>query len=201
MDKQKFLSLETNKKDRIINAAMSEFRYGYEKASTDAIVQKAGISKGLLFHYFDTKKDLYTFMVCYAMDVIQKDYFDMLNLAQQDILEGYWQTALLKMDISNRYPAIYDFINSVYIHREDIPCTEIADICTQQHEAVYKELYNQCDTSKFRDDIDPRKAVNLLHWAINGFFQDADMTNKDYEIFLEELRNYLDILRLCFYKK
>ena len=200
MENTKFLSLESEKRDRIINAAMSEFRYGYEKASTDIIVQKAGISKGLLFHYFGTKKELYSFMVHYAIDVMQSDYFDMLNLGQQDILEAYWQAALLKRDISPRYPAIYDFIASVYIHREDIPCAEIADACTQKHDAVYKELYGQCDTSKLRDDVDPQKAVYLIWWALNGFYNDTEITNKSYEVFLEELREYLDILRKCFYK-
>jgi len=48
---EKFLKLDDEKKDRILNAAMKEFRYGYVKASTDIIVKEAGISKGLLFHY------------------------------------------------------------------------------------------------------------------------------------------------------
>ena len=48
---EKFLKLDDEKRDRILNAAMKEFRYGYVKASTDIIVKEAGISKGLLFHY------------------------------------------------------------------------------------------------------------------------------------------------------
>lgn len=53
----KFLELDKLKQDRIINAAMKEFALkGYKNASTNEIVKEAGISKGLLFHYFTNKK-------------------------------------------------------------------------------------------------------------------------------------------------
>lgn len=210
MDKQKFMSLEPAKRDRIINAAMSEFRYGYAKASTDAIVQKAGISKGLLFHYFGTKEGLYSFLIHFATDVMQSDYFDMLNLGHRDILEAYWQVALLKRDISDRYPSIYDFLDGVYVYRDDIPNAENADSYIRKQEAAYKKILSQCDMSKFRDDVNPEKAVHLIWWAIDGFFDSADLTaasseedldSKSYEKFLGDLRGYLDILRLCFYKE
>ncbi|MCL2193139.1 MAG: TetR/AcrR family transcriptional regulator, partial [Treponema sp.] len=85
---EKFLKLDDEKRDRILNAAMKEFRYGYVKASTDIIVKEAGISKGLLFHYFGTKEQLYTFLVRHTSELVQKDYFDMINLGHKDILEG-----------------------------------------------------------------------------------------------------------------
>ncbi len=52
------MTVETEKRQRIINAAIDEFMKGYCKANTDIIVNNAGISKGLLFHYFGTKKKL-----------------------------------------------------------------------------------------------------------------------------------------------
>lgn len=45
------------KKDLILKVAIEEFvKNGYEKASTDIITSRAGISKGILFHYFKSKK-------------------------------------------------------------------------------------------------------------------------------------------------
>ena len=49
----KFFSLPEEKQQSIINAAMEVFAcYDYKHASTDLIASKAGISKGLLFYYF-----------------------------------------------------------------------------------------------------------------------------------------------------
>lgn len=53
----KFLNLNPEKQDRILNAALKEFaQKGYQNASTNEIVKEAGISKGLLFHYFNNKR-------------------------------------------------------------------------------------------------------------------------------------------------
>ena len=205
----KFMALEAKKRDRIINAAMKEFRYGYKKASTDIIVREAGISKGLLYHYFGTKDQLYEFLVRYAMDIVEANQFDMLNMGHQDILEGFWQVALLKRDISDQYPSIYIFLEGVNTYREDLPSTEISDAFFNKQESVAVELYSKCDISLFRGDIDPEKAVDLICWAMNGFFDYMDFKissleegweGQNYENFLEELKQYLDVVRMCFYK-
>lgn len=200
--------MENKKRDRIVNAAMKEFRYGYKRASTETIVREAGISKGLLFHYFGTKENLYEFLVRYAMDVLQKEYFDILNLGQRDILEGIWQQALLKRDISDKYPHIYDFLNGIYTHIEDTPKVEISSLYIEKQKTAMEDMYNHCDTTLFREDVDPKRAVNLIWWAIEGFYvvEETKMAYMDgelvqnYEHFLRELRSYLDTFRLCFYK-
>ncbi|MGI6412409.1 MAG: FtsX-like permease family protein [Syntrophomonadaceae bacterium] len=52
----RFYSLEKDKQERIINAALKEFaRSGYERASTNVIIKEAEISKGSLFNYFNSK--------------------------------------------------------------------------------------------------------------------------------------------------
>ena len=204
----KFLKLDDGKRDRILNAAMREFRYGYMKASTDAIVREAGISKGLLFHYFGTKEQLYTFLVRHASELVQKDYFDMISLGHKDILEGCWQLALLKKDITDQYPFLIAFINGTYIHRSDFPDLELAEPLMQRHLAVYEELYNQCDRTLFREDIDHKKAIDVITWTVDSLIGDADAKaisaggwdGEGYDRFLDSLKGYLDIFRTCFYK-
>lgn len=51
------LHVNPEKKERMINSALKEFSVNtFQKASTNTIVEEAGISKGLLFHYFGNKK-------------------------------------------------------------------------------------------------------------------------------------------------
>lgn len=199
-DIEKFMSMEQGKRDRIINAAMYEFSYGYKKASTDAIVKKAEISKGLLFHYFGSKEQLFAFLVNYALELVTSEYKDLVNIEQRDLLEGIWQMALLKRDLTDRYPSIYDFMQSLYIHRSDFPTEEAFLIICQKHEDILNEYYRQCDTSLFIDDIEPKKVINLILWAINGFLEEEEVKYQVYEDFLEDLRSYLDIFRLRFYR-
>ncbi|MCK7488492.1 MAG: TetR/AcrR family transcriptional regulator [Bacillus subtilis] len=47
-------------KVRILTAALTEFGVnGYEQASTNQIAEDAGVSKGLVFKYFENKASLY----------------------------------------------------------------------------------------------------------------------------------------------
>ncbi len=63
----KFFDVKKAKQDAIINAALKSFALnGYKKTSTDVIVREAGISKGLLFHYFISKQGLYALFLTTA---------------------------------------------------------------------------------------------------------------------------------------
>jgi len=67
-----FLKLEPKKREQILNAAINEFaQKDYKNASTNEIVKKAGISKGLIFHYFKNKKQLYIFLYDYLIEIIE----------------------------------------------------------------------------------------------------------------------------------
>ena len=60
---QRFLVLEEEKRKAVINSGFRNFAlFGYRKASMRDIAEDAGVSKALLFHYFDTKKEFYLFL-------------------------------------------------------------------------------------------------------------------------------------------
>jgi len=56
---QQFESIRNEKIKQIKNTALQLFsEYGYENTSISAIAKKAGMSKGLLYHYFSGKEEL-----------------------------------------------------------------------------------------------------------------------------------------------
>lgn len=59
MPRPRFAKLDPQRQSRILHEAASEFaERGYERASLNRIVQRAGVSKGALYYYFDDKADL-----------------------------------------------------------------------------------------------------------------------------------------------
>lgn len=204
-----FLSLEADKKNRILNAAFAEFQYGYKKASTDAIVKKAGISKGLLFHYFGSKEKFYTFLIDYAIQLMQDEYFSIIQRGQRDILENIWQSVLLQEDISTIHPQIIHFLKSLELHMADIPQKELVTHYHAKQRELMEDAYTNCDLSLFRDDIDPKKAIDIIITSLENMSSIHDMvppeewvsiTHEQYQQFLTDLQGYLDIFRKCFYK-
>lgn len=71
MNYSAFERLAQEKQTAILNAGTGEFSsFSYSDANTDRITAACGISKGLLYHYFGTKKGFYLFCLGQAMDTL-----------------------------------------------------------------------------------------------------------------------------------
>ena len=65
----KFERLEEPRKTQLINAALKEFAAkGYDDASTNIIAKESGLSKSLLFHYVNSKRELFLLLYDYAIN-------------------------------------------------------------------------------------------------------------------------------------
>ena len=62
MSMETFEKLPADKKELILSTGIKEFsQKSYKDVSTDVITGKCGISKGILFHYFGSKKKYYLY--------------------------------------------------------------------------------------------------------------------------------------------
>ncbi len=69
----RFENLEEEKKEKILEAAADEFgKHGFDAASINRIIKRAGISKGAAYYYFDDKGDLYSTALQYAMKAYER---------------------------------------------------------------------------------------------------------------------------------
>lgn len=63
-----------NNKEKIINAALEEFVLnGYKAASTNSICKNAKVSKGLLYHYYESKEVLYLNVLQHVIDKFKEN--------------------------------------------------------------------------------------------------------------------------------
>lgn len=69
MAREAFNKLAEDKKNTIIESGIFEFsKKSYSEASTDVITRNCGISKGILFHYFGSKKEFYVYCLEQALE-------------------------------------------------------------------------------------------------------------------------------------
>ncbi len=69
-----FERLPEEKRRSMTDTGIAEFAaYTYTEASTDRITAACGISKGLLFHYFGSKKEFYLYCLSKALDRLLED--------------------------------------------------------------------------------------------------------------------------------
>ena len=207
LESHKIMAMEPEKRDRVINAAMKEFSKGYKSACTDTIVREAGISKGLLFHYFGTKDGLYNFILKNACEMIYNEYLVLIDLEQKDVIEKVWQMTLLKMDLSYKHPALFEFLAKAYVELLENPNDEFAVYFNKTRSIAVEKVLADIDVTLFKDGIDAKKAANIILWTLNGYStsqinpaMSMEGYQKEYERYLSELKEYIDILRKNFYK-
>jgi AcrR family transcriptional regulator len=69
MERETFNKLAEDKRNIIIKSGIYEFsRKSFSEASTDVITRDCGISKGILFHYFGSKKEFYIYCLEQALE-------------------------------------------------------------------------------------------------------------------------------------
>ncbi len=74
--KVQFEEIKQEKRELILETALEIFAtYGYHGASISMIAQHAGIAKGLLYNYFESKEELLKAVINHGF----KDFFDIFN--------------------------------------------------------------------------------------------------------------------------
>ncbi|MEH7107497.1 TetR/AcrR family transcriptional regulator [Bacillus sp. JJ1764] len=204
----KFLNLEKEKQDRIINAAINEFaQKGFDKASTNEIVKGAEISKGLLFHYFQNKKQLYFFLFDYCYEMIADAYYQHVDLDEKDFFARVQKAVILKMQLQKDYPALFKFMESACFEDSNEVKQEMELKIKQLSEVNFGKIFEGIDTSKFRDDVDVTKILKIITWTLEKVSEEERMKvrhSPSHEINYAEVKviadEYLEILAKCFYK-
>jgi TetR/AcrR family transcriptional regulator len=204
----KFLSLDQDKQDRIINAASKEFaQNGYDKASTNEIVKEAGISKGLLFHYFQNKKQLYFFLYEHLIEILMEKIMEEVDWNQKDIFIRYRQIALVKLELFQVYPELFNFVKAIYSETSSTVKSEIDARGKKLLDNSFHQLLSDIDLSKFKKGIDAQKAINIINWTLEGYgYQQQEnavnlsLEEIDREEAIAEMEEYLDLLRNALYE-
>lgn len=76
-----FERISEEKRNRILSTAISEFaNRGFTSANTNTIAQKAGISVGSLYKYFETKEDFFLTVVDHGITQLEKTLESVLSL-------------------------------------------------------------------------------------------------------------------------
>lgn len=204
----KFLNLDMEKQYRILNAAMKEFaQKGFEKASTNEIVKEADISKGLLFHYFKDKKNLFLFLYDHCIDVSTNEFYKKINLDEKDFFIRLNQMCIIKFELLNKYPEMFRFIETAYMETSKSVKKELDERKEKLIKINSIKVFEGFDLSKFKEDIDVKKAINVMIWTFQGLGDEAlkkakllSLDKPDYSEVFAEADIYIDMFKNCFYK-
>ena len=201
---EKFQELPEEKQQRIINAGLEVFgQNDYKHASTEDIAAKAGISKGLLFYYFQNKKTLYTFLFDWAA-VRVKDSVMSESLSQTtDFFDYCFAAAAQKCRLLQQNPYLMDFFTRAFYSRQEAVSGEMDSKILQEMAAVYGTYFKKIDFFKFREDVNPQDIFQMLTWLTEGYLYERQRAGLGVELddVMEKFRNWSECLKKVSYKE
>lgn len=200
-----FQCLEQEKRERILNAGYQIFgKHGYRKASTADIAKAAGISKAMLFYYFNSKKGLYLDLIQEASNMLLSAMNARLDAISTDFFERVLTLSRIKIEVLKRRPFLTQFLYSAFGETD----SEVYDELQVQFSAgdvIRNELVVlHTDAEKFKAGISPELVLEMVMNCALGLFSvrtTDDCSPETIDRRMDRFRLYLDLLKQNFYKE
>jgi AcrR family transcriptional regulator len=200
---ERFLALPEDKRKAIIDGAMRVFGNApYKKASASDIAKAAGISKGMVFHYFGCKKNLYIFLANYSSQRIVDAYLSSSCSHNPDFFERVKQTVKIKMKVLNEYPYMLKFLTSFFFERDEEVKDDVLNFLANGEELRNSIALPKIDEKKFKDGIKPELVMNLITRYTEGYVSHfGEGNNINIDALLLEFDQCLSMMKNNFYKE
>lgn len=202
-DKLSNPNIQSDKRERIINAALEVFSInGYKKTAVDEIVAKADVSKGLIFHYFGNKKKLFLFLYQYCYDMMATYFFDKLDTTDSDFFNRIKSAERIKLELLQQYPFLFQFLMKGYFEAHTDVKAEIDKINASLSSEAVAKSYSNIDYSKLKPNVAPDVLMKIINWTSTGYMQEVFQRGEtDLQKIMDDYNIILDILRDNFYKE
>lgn len=199
---EKFFKLPQERQSQIINGALKIFsKSSYYQTSTLEIAREAGISKGLLFHYFKNKKELYLFLYKHCINMIFDEINKNRNTEETDFFEIILQSQKIKCKLMKKYRYIYEFIVNVYEENDEQIIGDIKELSKPLINDNFRNFLDKIDTNKFREGVDIPLLFQSLQWCADGFMRNALSINKSIDDIDLDFTKMLELYKKNFYKE
>ena len=188
-----FEKLPESERKRILDACLDEFsQRPYRQASTNVIVQKAGIPKGTLFYFFGNKRGLFIYIFDQALKRYLDYFFNRAVELPTDLFERIFTISRIRMEFLLAEPKLYRLFFSALI--------EMPDEIKQEFQGRFGEyairngqlLMDGLDRSRFKDDVNIVQVINMIQLISEGIL--ARYGDKIKALGPEQSLNFIDEL-------
>lgn len=186
---------------KIFQAALEEFgNYSYDKSSINRICEIGKISKGVMYHYFKEKDELYLLCVKYCFDLMVDYYKENLN---EDLgwREGIKTFLEIRYKFFTKYPNMQKIFFNTLIGEPKHLVNEIANIKKEFDEFTFNFARKNILKMKIRENLEVEDIIAFIEFTQNGLneklhkkVQETGDIEKVFEEYDENIEKWLDIL-------
>ena len=161
-------------REEICQAALEEFgTHGYDRVNMERICGRHGISKGMMYHYYSNKDEL--FLLCAERTFADlKAYVEgeMEGLGGESALDGIKNFFLIREYFFQDHPRQKVIFEEALLHPPKHLVERIRELRRPIREINRRFIRQLVDKMPLRPDVDPKKAARYLE-SVEYFFQSA----------------------------
>ncbi|QHT59308.1 TetR/AcrR family transcriptional regulator [Paenibacillus lycopersici] len=213
-----FANVPREKQAPIMAISVEEFaKNGYDNASTDTITARAGISKGILFHYFKSKKNLYLAVVSHCTKLLIDRTMEEVNRIQTtDFFDRLKAIIVSKQQVALRHAQETELVQRAMTHPPKALKAEL-DAFFAEHMTFYTSpdtLHTIFQTDllaagPLRDGVTPEKVFNMVMMVLNQYsakylhlYRTGEYTRDALQAMLvEESDDFIDMVQYGVYRR
>jgi len=181
----------------ILKKALIEFaKNGYQKASTNAIARQANVSKGSIFNYFESKKNLFQRVMEYSIEQFKKSVheFTIQSIKPKEIvLDGIY---FLKKFYDDN-PEIYDLYMKI-VYSKNVPDRKsVKRVVKLFSSSITLKIIDRFKSQGYISDYNELKEELLIYYLnavisrlVEGKFFDIDILF-DKEEYLDQIASFI----------
>lgn len=185
-------------KKKIIDSALRVFSaHGYEGGSLNMICQSGAISKGIIYHYFESKDKLYLYCVeeCFGRLIayLRGRLEDQNETSEKEKLIKYFQA---RSGFFETYPLYARIFAEAIMMPPQSLMEEMNRIKASFHAFNGKYLTAMLENVPLRKDLSITEMVSTLHFlqdSLNAHFEACEREKLDLEKHEKQCQNVLEI--------
>lgn len=203
----KEITKDPQKENAMLKASMAQFaRFGYHDTKTDEIVKVAGVSKGLLFHYFGNKANLYTTCYAYASQFFYQRVDYSVWTESEDLISMVINATKYKIQIQLDYPLEFNFLMRVFSEMALLPHHLKEEMEHKLKEDIQTNLHVMnpvIEKLPLREGLDPAEVMRVINTLLDSEMRRVQQemsrhpewqTMEDIEPLIDRIKLDLDIL-------
>jgi len=167
---ERFFSLPKEKQQSIINAGYRVFSSNsYKNSPMSEIAAEAGISKSLLFHYFQNKKEFYLFLwdKCAELTIEYLTRHDCYG--QKELFESMYRGMQAKMEIIRQYPNMANFTIKAFYEKDPEICAAVQESYHKHFNLKADKMRLNLSPDQFIPGLDIPMMYREMYWASEGY--------------------------------
>ncbi|WP_198135377.1 TetR/AcrR family transcriptional regulator [Alkaliphilus metalliredigens] len=181
------------KKILILESALRVFRqYGFHESKISMIAEEAGIGKGTVYEYFDSKKEIYEETIFYTADIYLQEV-ERIILENHSIRERLIAIAKHLGNFTEKnMGTVENLIRNSNILSQETK-VGLLEIREKLYNALSKTFSQWEDKLEIRDDLNSKMITMIFLGMMKEFYEDALIFNKEDQGEIE-IEDMIDVL-------